>query len=77
MNNDNHHPTDESTLRLVIRDEVSRLIKTHATTCTFHVDEHPKRLRTLETNYAKLVGIMIGSSTLGGAMGAAVIKYLT
>jgi len=77
MNSNNHHPTDETTLRLIIRDEVSKLIKAHVTTCIFTVDEHPKRLRTLESNYAKLIGIIIGSSTLGGATGAAIIKYLT
>lgn len=60
----------EQQLRLVIRDEVLKLIETHELRCPFTADEYPKRLRRLESNWATLVGLLIGSGVLGGAIGA-------
>jgi len=76
INNDNHQPATEVNLRLIVRDEVAALIRLHATTCRFVLEEHPARLRQIETSYARLTGFMLGSGLLGGTFGAAIAKIL-
>lgn len=77
MTTNNTQPPEPDHLRLIVRDEVSRLIRHHATLCAFSVDEHPRRLRNVEASYARLTGFMLGSGLLGGTAGAAIAKYLT
>ena len=73
---DTRDTRDEQRLRLIIRDEVTRLIERHANNCRFIVDEHPKRLRTIETKFGTLLGFMAGSGLLGGAAGAYISKLI-
>ena len=73
MNNTNPSITEKQ-LRLVVRDEVGSLIRLHASTCQFVVDEHPARLRSIERRTATLLGLMIGSGILGGASSVALTK---
>jgi len=73
MPEDNHEPPAD-TLRLVIRDEVTRLIHYHASSCRYTIDEHPKRLRQLEQRFSTLLGFMAGSGLLGGISGALISK---
>lgn len=73
MSNADQTP-DPPTIRLVIRDEVSRLIAYHAQNCTYSTDAHPKRLRELEQRFSTLLGFMAGSGLLGGVSGALISK---
>ena len=72
MSNTPPPSASEDHLRLVVRDEVGELIRTHVLACPFTIDHHPKRLRHLETNYARLTGFLLASGLLGGTAGAAV-----
>jgi len=71
-----NHP-EEEILRLIIRDEVSKLIQAHEKTCQFVADEHPTRLRKLENRLSTLIGLMTGSGLIGGGISALATKLLS
>ena len=51
-------------------------IEEHRQLCPLATDQIPERLRTLETRTATLVGLIVGSSILGGSLTAALAKLL-
>ena len=62
--------------RLIAEAAARQVVIEHISLCPFaggHIDE---RVRALETNFARLVGFMLGSGVLGGAAGAAVTQLL-
>jgi hypothetical protein len=70
--------TDEKIeLHMLARDEASKVILQHLTLCPFAQLRIEERLRSIETNYARLTGFMIGSGLLGGALGAGISKLIS
>ena len=68
--------TDQELTRLIARDEASKAIIQHLRLCPMADQQIPARLRSLELNFWKLVGFMLGSGALGGATGALLAKLL-
>lgn len=62
--------------RLIAREEANRVILQHLSLCPFSTDEVSRRLRAIETRFATLIGIMIGSGILGGMSGALFTRLL-
>ena len=69
-------PADPNTLRLIIRDEVARLIESHEDRCPFHAEAYPRRIRAMELSQAKLLGVLAGSAAFGGGIGSLLAKLL-
>lgn len=63
-------------LRLMIKEEVERVILQHLSLCPFSNLKIEERVRTIENRFNLLLGFMVGSGVLGGAAGAAVFKAL-
>jgi hypothetical protein len=63
-----------TTTRLIAEAAARQVIIEHISLCPFSKSDVEQRLRVLETNYARLIGFMIGSGLLGGAAGALVSK---
>jgi hypothetical protein len=63
-------------IRLIAEQEAQRVIMQHLALCPFAKDDVSKRLRNIETRFATLVGIMVGSGLLGGVSGALMTKLL-
>jgi len=66
--------TDTNTLRLLIRDEVTKLLEKHASGCPFAADDHKTRLRILENRFSSLVAWMLGTGVTSGASAFALSK---
>jgi len=66
----------EQQLRLIIRDEVTRLIEHHEEGCLFRVDQYPARVRKTESQLATLIGAAAVSAGGGGVVGALLSKLL-
>jgi hypothetical protein len=60
------------TVRELLRQEV----EAHARHCRLSTEQIPERLRQIEIKLATLLGLMLGAGTLGGTVGAAIIKLL-
>lgn len=61
---------------MVARREAYAVIKDHLALCPFAKLDIEQRLRTVEINYARLVGFMAGSGILGGAAGGLLTRLL-
>lgn len=68
--------TDETTIRLIARDEVTEALRSHLIACPFSTTLAEQRLRHLEIRFSFLIGTMMGSGALGGLCGAALTKLL-
>jgi len=66
----------EDQYRLIARDEANKLLMNHLQLCPLIKAGTEKRLRSLETGFAKLTGFMIGSGLLGGGVGGAISSWL-
>jgi hypothetical protein len=64
-------------LRAMARDEAQQIILTHLKLCPFAGERISERLRAIETKFATLIGLMIGSGLLGGTVAAALTKLMT
>jgi len=64
------------TTRFIARNEAEKVILQHLNLCPFAALKIEERLRVIETRFATLVGIMIGSGLLGGVAGAAFSRLL-
>jgi hypothetical protein len=62
---------------MVAESAARKIVIEHINLCPFASSQIDRRLRDLETNFARLTGFMLGSGLLGGAAGAAVTKLLT
>lgn len=60
--------------RLIAEAAARQVVIEHIGLCPFSKVDVERRLREIETNYARLIGFMIGSGILGGAAGAIVSK---
>ncbi len=76
MNTGNTNFTESEKIRLIVRDETSKLLLAHLELCPFAGNKIAERTRTLETKIATLIGLMTGSCLLGGMSGAAVSKLM-
>ena len=56
--------------RMMARQEAETAILQHLALCPFAGLRIEERIRTIETNYARLFGFMLGSGLLGGSAGA-------
>ena len=68
--------TPTATTRLIAEAAARQVVIEHISLCPFANAEVEKRLRNLETSFARLLGFMIGSGVLGGTAGAAIIKLI-
>jgi len=59
-----------NTTRLVAEGAARQVVMEHLSLCPFGKANCEQRLRALETNFARLIGFMLGSGALGGATGA-------
>jgi hypothetical protein len=66
----------EDLIRLLAREEANAAILTHLRLCPLAEQKIADRLRSLEVNFWKLVGFMLGSGVLGGTAGALLTKIL-
>jgi hypothetical protein len=64
-------------LRLIVRDEIAAALRTHGILCPFAADAVEARLRQMEIGHARLIGLLIGSSLLGGSGTAALLHFLS
>jgi len=69
-------PEEKNELNMVARDEASKVILQHLALCPFANLKIEERVRTIETNYARLTGFMIGSGLLGGAASAVISRLI-
>lgn len=67
-------PFDQT--RYLARIEAQRAVTAHAKDCPLFTLCIEPRLRTLETRFALLIGLMIGSGLIGGIAGAALQRCL-
>jgi hypothetical protein len=62
--------------RLVAEAAARQIIIEHISLCPFAGAKVEERLRNMETNYARLIGFMLGSGLLGGVAGSVVAKLM-
>lgn len=62
--------------RLVAEAAARQVVIEHLRLCPFSGANVEGRVRSLETNYARLTGFMVGSGLLGGAASAIVAKMI-
>lgn len=62
--------------RMIAQNEARKIILQHLDLCPFSGLRIEERVRKIETDYARLVGFMIGSGLLGGAAGATISKLI-
>ena len=55
---------------------IREAIKEHRELCPIESEQIPERLRATETRLASLIGLIVGSSILGGSLAAALAKLL-
>lgn len=65
------------TARMIAAEEARKVILQHLSLCPFADLRIEERVRTIETNYARLTGFMLGSGVLGGAIGAGISKLIS
>lgn len=65
---------DRDYTRLIAADEANRQILKHLALCPLATEQIGQRLRTLECRYFLLIGLMLGSGTIGGITGATVAR---
>lgn len=75
MNNQPTNNRPEDQLRLIVRDEVTKLLTTHLKLCPFASLNVEPRLRKLETNFASFIGWAIGSGLLSGTVVAGIFQW--
>lgn len=61
---------------MIARREAYTVIHEHLALCPFAVLNIEERVRSVEMNYAKLIGFMTGSGILGGAAGGVLVNFL-
>ncbi len=64
------------TTRLIAEAAARQVVIEHIGLCPFAGSHIEERVRTLETSFARLVGLLIGSGVLGGAAGAVVSRLM-
>ena len=64
------------TNQMIAAEEARKVIMQHLALCPFANLHIEQRVRTIETNYARLTGFMVGSGLLGGAVGAGISKLI-
>lgn len=64
----NLSPTE--TVRLLARDEATKIVLQHLNLCPFAQGDVEKRLRKLEGNVYTLIGAVLASGAIGGTAGA-------
>lgn len=69
-------PLDRPDTRPSLGRLIQAAIDRHSDHCSLQSEQIPERLRNLELRTATLIGMMIGTGTLGGTIGAALIKLL-
>jgi len=62
--------------RLIAEAAARQVVIEHINLCPFAGSKIDERVRTLETNYARLIGFMFGSGMIGGATAAGIAKLL-
>ena len=62
--------------RLIAEAAARQVVIEHIHLCPFAGADVERRLREIETSFARLMGFMIGSGLLGGATGAIVAKLM-
>lgn len=55
---------------------IAQAIKDHAASCLLEKEKLSERVRSLETRFAYLVGLMAGSGVIGGLVSGSLIKLL-
>lgn len=69
-------PPPDGTLRLIIRDELTKALKDHSGSCPLVSLGIEERTRKLETKIATIWGYAVGSGLVAGATGAALTRFL-
>lgn len=62
--------------RMIAQNEARKIILQHLDLCPFSGLRIEERVRKIETDYARLVGFMVGSGLLGGVAGATISKLI-
>lgn len=62
--------------RLIAEAAARKVVIEHIGLCPFSGMKIEERLRVVETNYARLIGFMVGSGLLGGVAGSVVAKLM-
>jgi hypothetical protein len=57
-------------------EKIAAAIDRHEAKCILRTEQIPARLRTVETRFGVLVGLMIGSGLLAGSVSGALVKLL-
>jgi len=70
----NLNPT--TTARLLAEAAAHQVVIEHISLCPFAADHVSDRLRSIEINFGRLVGFMLGSGLLGGIAGSIVAKLM-
>ena len=60
--------------RLIAEAAARQVVMEHIRLCPFAGSKIDERVRTLETNFARLLGFMLGSGIIGGATAASLTK---
>jgi hypothetical protein len=63
-------------MKIVAKETAAEVIIQHLKLCPFADLQIERRVRTIETRYAALVGFMLGSGILGGTAGALLTKLI-
>lgn len=66
-----------NTTRLVAEAAARQVIIEHIKLCPFAGSRVEERLRTLESRFALMIGLMLGSGFIGGATAATLAKLVT
>jgi hypothetical protein len=66
----------ETTIRLIVREEVDAGIQRHLKDCLFNKSAVEPRVRTLETRLSTFIGLIIGNGVLGAAAGAIAARLI-
>jgi len=64
----------QTVTRLIAEAAARQVVMEHIRLCPFAGSKIDERVRTLETNFARLIGFMFGSGMIGGATAAGLAK---
>jgi hypothetical protein len=68
--------TEIEEVQRIAREQAHATILQHLSLCPFGVLKIEERVRKIETNYAALLGFMLGSGLIGGGAGALLTKLI-
>jgi hypothetical protein len=68
--------SNNETLRLVVRDEISAALIRHGDGCPFVRQKIDERTRVLEQRVATIWGYIVGAAVVSGGTAAALTRYL-